>query len=117
NDADALTASLIAAGVQRVAAARGRLPLLTFGGRLDGFVLPPALAGAVGDDDRSTPAAHDLAVDENILALVDWDVVAVVVRVGTPTALVVVDGQRVGGRRGQRDNSQGPDERGCVLEE
>jgi hypothetical protein len=34
-------------GVQRVAAARGRLPILTFGGRLDGFVLPPALAGAV----------------------------------------------------------------------
>jgi len=40
--------NLIAAGVQRVAAARGRSPMIsTFGGRLVGFVLPPALAGAV----------------------------------------------------------------------
>ena len=63
-----------------------------------------------GNDGRSTPAAHDLTVDENILALVDWDVVAVLVRVVTPAALVVVDGERVGGRRGQGDNSQGANE-------
>jgi len=69
-----------------------------------------------GNDDRSTAAAHDLAVDENVLALVDWDVVTVFVRVVTPTALVVVDGERVGGRRGQGNNSQGADERRCVLE-
>ena len=69
-----------------------------------------------GNDDRSTAAAHDLAVDENILALVDWDVVTVFVHVRTPTALVVVDRERVGGRRGQGDNSQGADERRCVLE-
>jgi hypothetical protein len=61
-------------------------------------------------------AAHDLAVDENILALVDWDVVTVFVRLRTPTALVVVDRERVGGRWSQGDNSQGADERRCVLE-
>ena len=65
--------------------------------------------------DRSTATAHDLAVDENVLVLVDWDVVTVLVRVVTPTALVVVDGERVGGRQGQGNNSQGADERRCVF--
>ena len=89
---------------------------MTFGGRLDGFVLAASACWRSGNDDRCTAAAHDLAVDENILALVDWDVVTVFVRVRTPTALVVVDRERVGGRRSQGDNSQGADERRCVLE-
>src|SRR6476469_10181870 len=101
--------------VQRVAAVRGRLPILTFGGRLDGFVLPPALAGAVVTT-IVPPRQLTILPSTKILALVDWDVVTVFVRLGTPTALVVVDRERVGGRRGQGDNSQGADERRCVLE-
>ena len=106
---------MIAAGVQHVAAARGRLPILTFGGRLDGFVLPPALAGAVVTT-IVPPRQLTILPSTKILALVDWDVVTVFVRLRTPTALVVVDRERVGGRRSQGDNSQGADERRCVLE-
>ena len=102
--------------VQRVAAVRGRLPILTFGGRFRRLRAPASARWRSGNDDRSTAAAHDLAVDENILALVDWDVVTVFVRLRTPTALVVVDRERVGGGRSQGDNSQGADERRCVLE-
>ena len=78
---------------------------LTFGGRLVGFVLPPALAGAVVTT-IVPPRQLTILPSTKILALVDWDVVTVVFRLGTPTALVVVDRERVGGRRGQGDNSQ-----------
>src|SRR5262245_54310720 len=86
-------------------------------GRLGGAATAASARGRSGNDDRSTAAAHDLAVDENILAFVDRDVVTVFVGVVTPTILAgVVDGERVGGRRGQGDNGQGADEGRCVLE-
>src|SRR6185312_12779562 len=59
------------------------------------------------DGDRSTAAGDSLPVDQNRLAVVDRDVVTVLVGVVASAIASAVDGLRVGGRRGQGKNGHG----------
>src|SRR5262249_23454029 len=90
--------------------------------RQDGAALYLLGAGAAGlhriaDGDRSTAAGASLPVDQIRLAVVDRDVVTVLVGVvASAIAGSVVGRDRVSGRRGQGKKGHGAKERGCVLE-